>query len=101
MVGLYRLAFPSSSSTSAAPANNMGAFKSDVVFEEIKERIAEVTSVNFIIVMNHLPLDRAVRTVEMAWQAMEKKKLEQLWNGMAIYVKFLVINQRTLSKVIF
>ncbi|RCN34488.1 thiolase protein [Ancylostoma caninum] len=42
VVGLYRLAFPSSSSsTSTAPANNMGAFKSDVVFEEIKERINE------------------------------------------------------------
>ncbi|KIH56211.1 thiolase protein [Ancylostoma duodenale] len=42
VVGLYRLAFPSSSSsTSTAPANNMGAFKSDVVFEEIRERITE------------------------------------------------------------
>ncbi|EYC23922.1 hypothetical protein Y032_0014g2217 [Ancylostoma ceylanicum] len=40
VVGLYRLAYPSPS-TSSAPASNMGAFKSDVVFEEIRERITE------------------------------------------------------------
>ncbi|KJH52077.1 SCP-2 sterol transfer family protein [Dictyocaulus viviparus] len=39
VVGLYRLGFPSKSSTTSPSINSMGAFKSDLVFEEIKDRI--------------------------------------------------------------
>ncbi|WKX96848.1 hypothetical protein Q1695_012920 [Nippostrongylus brasiliensis] len=40
VVGLYRLAYPSNNSTVTA-SPKMGAFKSDVIFEEIKQRITE------------------------------------------------------------
>ncbi|KAK6021700.1 SCP-2 sterol transfer family protein [Ostertagia ostertagi] len=41
VVGLYRLGFPSSTCPPTKSPKNMGALESDVVFEEIKQRINE------------------------------------------------------------